>query len=59
MLKGFAEALHQAVELGFAGVAEGRVSDVVGQGQCFREVVVEAEGSRDGARNLRHLNGVR
>ena len=49
---------HGGVERFFAGVAEGRMADVVDQGQGFGEIDVEAERSGDGARDLRDFEGV-
>ncbi len=41
-----------------AGMAEGRVADVVAEGDGLREVLVEPEGLGDSARDLRDLEGV-
>ena len=49
---------HGGVERFFAGVAKGRMSDVVDEGESFGEIDVEAEGSGDGARDLRDFEGV-
>ena len=48
---------HELVERVLAGVAEGRVAEVVGEGDGFGEVLVEAEGAGDGAGDLRRLRG--
>jgi hypothetical protein len=40
MLEVFAEAAHQAVELLFARVSEGRMTDVVGQRKSFGQILV-------------------
>ncbi len=56
MIEGFAEALHLAAQFVFAGMGEGRVADVVDEGEGFGEVFVEAEGGGDGAGDLRNLH---
>ena len=50
-----AEAL---VEGALAGVAKGRVADVVDEGEGLGEVLVEAEGGRDGAGDLSYFDGM-
>ena len=50
--------VHCFVEGAFARMAEGRMSDVVHQRERFGEVSVESERGSDGARKLRHFNGV-
>jgi len=40
-------------------MAEGRMAEIVHQGQRFGEIDVKSEGGRDGARDLRDFNGVR
>ena len=50
---------HGRVERFFSRVAEGRMADVVDQGQRFDQIRVEAELRGDGARNLGDLDGVR
>ena len=42
----------------FAGVAEGRVADVVDQGQCLGQLGVQPQGHGQGARDLGDLQGV-
>ena len=49
---------HGGVERLFAGVPEGRVADVVDQGQGFDQVDVQAELGCDGSGDLRHFDGV-
>src|ERR1017187_4734192 len=49
---------HGGVEGLFSGMAEGRVADVVDQGEGFGEIDVEAEGSGDGAGDLRDFESV-
>jgi hypothetical protein len=51
-------AFHQLIEGILAGVAEGGVAQVVGQGDALDQVLVEAEGARDRAGDLGHLDGV-
>ena len=53
-----AVALEALVEGAFAGVAEGRVADVVDQGEGLGEVLVEAEGGGGGTGYLGDLHGV-
>jgi hypothetical protein len=50
-LKGLIEGL-------FAGVAEGRMADVMGQGEGFGELGVEAEGRGEGAGDLGDFKSV-
>ena len=49
---------HRRVELGLAGMAEGRMAEIVGERQRLREILVEAEHAGDRARDLRHLEAV-
>ncbi len=49
---------HEAVEDGFAFVAEGGVAEVVGEGDGFAEVFVEAEGAGDVAGDGGDFDGV-
>ncbi len=49
---------HGGVESFFSGVAEGRVADVVDQREGLGEIDVEAEGSGDGAGDLRDFERV-
>ena len=48
-----------AVEGLFAGVAEGRMADVVDQREGFGELHVQPQGCGQRARDLRHFQGVR
>src|SRR5882757_1226306 len=50
---------HQFVKLAFAGMAEGRVADVMHKGEGFSKLGVQPERSGNGAGNLRNLQGVR
>ena len=50
--------LHQAVEGILAAVAEGRMAQVVGEGDGGRQVLVGAEVPRDRFGNARRLHGV-
>jgi hypothetical protein len=50
---------HAQVELLFAGVAEGRVADIVDQRESFGKISVEFQGSSDGAGNLGDFESVR
>jgi len=49
---------HRCVESLFSGVAEGRMADVVDQGQRFDQVTVQSELGGDGTRDLRDFDGV-
>src|SRR6185437_5137564 len=49
---------HRLVECSLAGVAEGRMADVVYQRERFGEIAVQPERGGDGPRKLRHFNGV-
>ena len=49
---------HAQIELLFAGVAEGRMADVVDQRQRFGEIGIEFQSAGDGAGNLRDFEGV-
>ena len=53
-----AEGPHQLVELALAGMAEGRVAEVMGQRQRLGQVLVEAQRPGDRAGDLRHLDRV-
>ena len=53
-----AVALEALVQGALAGVAEGRMADVVDQCQRLGEVFVEAERAGAGAGDLRDLDGV-
>ncbi len=53
-----AVALEALVQGALAGVAEGRVADVVDEGEGLGEVFVEAERAGDGAGDLGDLDGV-
>ena len=53
-----AEVAERLVEGRLAGVAEGRVAEIVGERDGLAEVLVEGERAADGARDLRHLEGV-
>lgn len=49
---------QEFVEGGLAGVSEGRVTEVVGQGDGFGERFVDAEGDGEGAGDLGDFEGV-
>ncbi len=49
---------HGCVERLFSGVAEGRMANVVDQGQRFDQVAVQSELGGDGTRDLRDFDGV-
>ena len=57
VIKAQAVLAESVVEGALAGVAEGRVADVVDQRERLGEVLVEAERGGDGARDLRDLHG--
>ena len=47
---------HAGVERVLAGMAEGRVAEIVAKRDRFRQVVVEPQGAGERARDLRHLD---
>lgn len=49
---------HKFVKLALAGMAEGRMTDVVDQGQRFDKFGIEAQRGSDGTGNLRDFQGV-
>src|SRR5271165_5238811 len=49
---------HGCIERSLAGVAEGRMTDVVDEREGLAEVFIEVERLRDGAGDLRHLQRV-
>jgi hypothetical protein len=51
--------LKRFVERALSRVAEGRVSDIMNDCKRFGKIFVQAQGTRDGARYLRNLHGVR
>src|SRR5712664_2536951 len=50
---------HQFVKLSLAGVAEGRMANVVNESESFGELGVQAQSGSDGARDLRDFKSVR
>ena len=58
MVEAKAVSLERLVEGPLAGMAEGGMADVVGEGEGFGEVFIEAKGTGDGARDLRDFHGV-
>jgi hypothetical protein len=54
-----AEAAHHPVDLILAGMAEGRVADIVGQCEGFGEVLINAQNARYSPGNLRNLDRMR
>ena len=58
VIEAVAMLAHARVELAFSRVSEGRVADVVNEGEGFGESGIEAERGRDGAGNLRDFDGV-
>jgi hypothetical protein len=50
---------HAGVQRVLAGMAEGRVSEVVGQRNGFDQVFVEMQGARHAAGDLRDFDAVR
>jgi len=53
-----AEGVHLAVEFGLAGMAERRMTQIVGQRERLGKVGVEAENPGHGAGNLRHFQSM-
>jgi hypothetical protein len=49
---------HEAIELGLAGMAEGGVAEIVGEGDGLGEVLIEREGAGDGAGDGGDLDGM-
>ena len=58
VVKAIAVLAHSEVELLFARVAKGRVSDIVHQSERFGKAGVEMQGVGNGSRNLRNFDGV-
>src|SRR5580698_2141126 len=58
VVKGKSVLAHRGVERFFSSVAEGRVAEVMDKSEGFGEIHVEAEGSGDGAGDLRNLKSV-
>ncbi len=59
VIEALAVRAQQFVQLALARVAEGRVADVVDEGQGFGEIGIQAQGAGDGARDLRDFERVR
>ena len=59
VIEAVAVRAQQFIELSLSRVAEGRVPNVVHQGQGFGEIGVELQRSSDGARDLRDFQCVR
>ena len=49
---------HEFAELAFAGVAEGRMADIVDERESLGEFAVEAESGGNGARDLGDFKGM-
>lgn len=58
MIEAVAVFAHAQVEQFFAGVAEGRVTDIVNQREGFGEIGIEFQSAGDGASNLRDFERV-
>ena len=59
VVKGAAMPAHQRIEAAFSGMAERRMANVVNKRESFREIGIQAERFRNGARDLRDLERVR
>jgi hypothetical protein len=59
VIKVAAEAAEEIVEFVFAGMAEGRMANVVNEGEGLGELAVQAESDGCGARNLCDFERVR
>src|SRR5689334_3099898 len=59
VFEALAEWPHHGIQLGFTGMPEGRMADIVRQRQRIRQVLTQAEHRRDGPSDLRNLDGVR
>ncbi len=49
---------HGGIERPFAGMAEGRMAEVVGKGESLGQIFVHSERARHGAGDLRHFEAV-
>src|SRR5437016_1648892 len=58
MIEALPEAAHLPVQLLFTGVSEGRVADVMYQGERLSQVFIQPEYRSHCARDLRDLDGV-
>ena len=58
VVEALAVLAHRQVESALAGMSEGRMADVMHQGEGFDEAFIETERGGDGARNLRDLDGM-
>ena len=58
VIEALAVLAHAEVELLFAGVAEGRVADVVRQGQRFGKIGIQMQSAGNGAGHLRDFESV-
>ena len=58
VVEALAEFAHAEVELLFTGVAEGRMADVVSQGQRFGKIGIQIQSAGNGARHLRDFESV-
>src|SRR6185436_19125966 len=54
-----AEIVHAVVQRVLTGMAKRRVTEIVGETYRFDEVLVQAQGARNCAGDLRYLEGVR
>ena len=54
-----AEIQSRGVQRFFAGMAERRVAEIVGERQGFGEILVQRQNARETARDLRHLQRMR
>jgi hypothetical protein len=52
------EALHLPIQFLFSGMRERRMPDIVCKRESFRQILVKPKRYRNGARDLRYLNGV-
>src|ERR1700733_4313717 len=58
VIEAVASLAHSEIELLFARVAEGRVSDIVDESERFGQASVEPQGVGNCARNLSYLDGM-
>ena len=50
--------LHRCIQRIFPGMSEGRMAQIMRKRQRLGQILIQAQKSRDGPRNLRHFNGM-
>ena len=51
-------ALHEFIQRSLTGMAEGRMTQIMGQTDRFNQVFIAGQGAGQRAANLGHLDGV-